>query len=338
LAIAVFSPFGGWLIDRMGTKKPFVAGLLIYGAAGGTGFFVSSFITLLISRIVVGLGVALFYNAITVMILNLYSSIERDRVMGFRASANSAGGIAWPLVGGALGSLTWQHPFLIYTLGILLGLTALFSIPDTHAVPDAGQSTRTPSAEIGTASLLKKEPIFFLIYLSVLVTYLLLYAFVLYLPMLLASVDISKPFIISIYISVLSAAAGITALLYGKARSALSHQAIITIAFGCMVLGFLSFALFHVPLFWMIGLILYGAGFGFAIPCLMVWTGEIAPGPVRGRMTSYIGLSGFLGQFLAPLLFGPVMSRFGMYSIYYLGAGLPFLLIIAFLLVPKKAS
>jgi len=31
-----------------------------------------------------------------------------------RSSANSVGAVIWPLVGGALGTLSWQAPFGVY--------------------------------------------------------------------------------------------------------------------------------------------------------------------------------------------------------------------------------
>lgn len=121
LFIALFSPIMGVAIDRLGPKKLFAFGLVVYGFAGGSGLIINDFLTLLISRAFLGIAVAAFYNAITVLIYNLYDGKARDSVMGWRGSTNSLSALIWPLIGGALGGISWHLPFSIYLLGIPLG-------------------------------------------------------------------------------------------------------------------------------------------------------------------------------------------------------------------------
>ncbi|MEJ2251599.1 MAG: MFS transporter, partial [Candidatus Lokiarchaeota archaeon] len=70
LFIAIFSPIFGLLIDRIGTKKVYIFGLSLFGISGGLGVFLNSYWPLIVSRIFLGIGLAAFYNSITVMILN----------------------------------------------------------------------------------------------------------------------------------------------------------------------------------------------------------------------------------------------------------------------------
>jgi ACDE family multidrug resistance protein len=91
LFIAIFSPLFGNVIDRMGPRKPYIFGLILFALAGGAGLFIKSFWVLIISRAFLGIGVAAFFTSITVIILNLYEGTQRDKVMGWRASANSLG-------------------------------------------------------------------------------------------------------------------------------------------------------------------------------------------------------------------------------------------------------
>ena len=102
LFVALSSPLVGICIDRIGTRKPFIFGLILYAIGGGSGLFITSYWLLIASRAILGIAVAAILNSITVMILNLYKGAERDKIMGWRGSANSFGGIAWPLMGGCL--------------------------------------------------------------------------------------------------------------------------------------------------------------------------------------------------------------------------------------------
>ena len=130
-------------------------GLVLYGMAGGSGLLIDSYWVLIASRAVFGIGVAAILNSITVTILNLYIGSGRHKIMGWRASANSFGGMLFPMIGGALGSLSWHVPFAVYLIGLPLGFLALITIPETHR--DRSQDT----GEIGSVlKVFKKGAIY----------------------------------------------------------------------------------------------------------------------------------------------------------------------------------
>ncbi|MFC1958277.1 MFS transporter, partial [Chloroflexota bacterium] len=124
LFVALSSPLVGIFIDRIGTKKPFIFGLILYAIGGGSGLFINSYWLLIAGRAILGIAVAAIMSSITVIILNLYEGSERNKIMGWRGSANSFGGMLFPLIGGALGSLSWHLPFAVYLVGLPLGLLA----------------------------------------------------------------------------------------------------------------------------------------------------------------------------------------------------------------------
>jgi len=74
--IVLASPLVGSLVDRIGPRRPFVGGLLVYALGGGAGLVVDSFYPLLASRVVLGLGTAAVYTSVTVLI---YTSSTRGR-------------------------------------------------------------------------------------------------------------------------------------------------------------------------------------------------------------------------------------------------------------------
>jgi len=58
LFMALFSPLMGSIIDRKGARRPYIAALLCYGLAGGSGLLINSFWVLLVSRACLGIGLA----------------------------------------------------------------------------------------------------------------------------------------------------------------------------------------------------------------------------------------------------------------------------------------
>lgn len=54
--------------------------------------------------------------------------------MGWRGSAQSLGGAAWPLIGGALGGLSWHLPFAVYMLTIPIGVIAIVVLRESPAL------------------------------------------------------------------------------------------------------------------------------------------------------------------------------------------------------------
>ncbi|MEF8825803.1 MAG: MFS transporter, partial [Halapricum sp.] len=143
--IVVVSPIAGVIVDRVGPRRPYILGLFLYGIGGGAGLAVESFVPLLLTRIVLGVGVAFVYTGITVLLYTLYEGQRMERALGLRTGANSVGASVWPLVGGALGTISWQAPFGVYLVAIPLGLAAMVLIPETEygaAVPDRETNRR----------------------------------------------------------------------------------------------------------------------------------------------------------------------------------------------------
>ena len=158
----------------------------------------------------------------------------------------------------------------------------------------------------------------------------LLYTIVVFLPQLLETMGISNPFFISLFISTSALSAGLTSFMYGRIKSRLSYKMIVLIALALWTVGFTTIS--QVFSGWLIAasIALVGIGLGMVFPTVMVWVGEIVPVSFRGRIISYLGTFGFIGQFLAPVIFAPVVLLSGLNGVFLVAGGLCALL---FLLV-----
>ena len=318
LFMALFSPLMGSIIDRKGVRRTYIATLFLYGIAGGSGLLIDSFWVLLISRACLGIGLAGVFAGINVLILNMFEGNERDRVMGWRGSAQSLGGIIWPLLGGALGAISWRLPFAVYMVAIPIGLLAMAGVPEPKVHRQSG-----PSSQGGTSvlAIFRKTPVLFIIYGLNFFGSLLLYSIVVFMPQLLEGFGITSTFSIGLFITAMTASAGVTAFVYGKIRSRFSYERIVLMAVALWTLAFAVIS--QAPATWVIamGAALFGVSQGLVLPTVMVWVGAVVPASFRGRFSSYLGTFGFIGQFLSPIVFAPVFMKFAFKGVFMASAG-----------------
>ena len=318
LFMALFSPLMGSIIDRKGVRRPYIAALFLYGLAGGSGLLIDSFWVFLFSRACLGIGLAGVFAGINVLILNMYDGIGRDRVMGWRGTAQSFGGVIWPLIGGALGAISWRFPFAVYMVAIPIGLLAIAAVPEPIIQHRSGPNSQSSTSVL---TIFRNSPVLFIIYGLIFFGNLLLYSIVVFLPQLLESFGISSTFRIGLFITAMTASAGVTAFVYGKIRSRFSYQVIVTMAVALWMLAFTTISQACGSWIVVVAVALFGVSQGLIMPTVMVWVGAVVPPSFQGRFSSYLGTFGFIGQFLSPILFAPVFMQLGFKGVFLTGAG-----------------
>lgn len=338
LPVVVLSPAFGCLNDRIGRKPVFVFALLLYGLAGGSGYFITHLVAMLISRVLLGVAIAALGTTITTIIADIYKGPARDAVMGYRSSANSAGGIILPLIGGFLGTITWNTPFLAYFVGLPLGLIVWLTLPESKEIgmalsstsprPTRGESPQlhtslppdwkeTPKREVPSLrSLIRSTPLLLLNYAFIFLSMAHFYTIVIFYPQLLGSLGITNSFTIAILFLPASLIGTATSLAYSRLRRRLPYRTLALSAFACWVVAFslLSFT-HHLPL-WELGLAALGLGQGLALPTANAWVAHLTPPQIRGRAISGLYSSAYLGQFLSTFLYGPFLSPVGFQGLF----------------------
>lgn len=297
-SLAIAAPLVGRAIDRWSVRPALVWGLLVYGISGGAGLVTDSYALLLASRLVFGIGVAAVFAATSVALFELCRGPARDRVMGWRSSAISLGGLAWPLVGGALGALSWHAPFAVYLLGVPLAVACVAALP---AMP-----ARVAQPGAGLRALARQDLLGF--YAMQLVSAVLLYAVLVLVPLRLAELAVTDPLQVALCVAALSAAMTAIGFGYARLRARLGDRALLTLPFAVWVAAFVALSIVEHPALLGAAAGLFGIGMGVAVPALTVLVAEAAPASLRGRATSLSASATFLGQGASPLLFGPVVG------------------------------
>lgn len=324
LLIAATAPLVGALIDRMGTKRVLLAGLAAYGVFGGAGALATSYPLLLASRVLFGVAAAGVMNGLTVSLLNLWQGRARDTVMGYQATAISAGGVLWPIIGGILGGIGWREPFAVYLIALPIAVAAVWLVPDSRPgsrPASTGTSAgSTPTGELWMRDLLGRTPVLLWLYGLVFIVQLLLYSIIVFVPQRLDELGVTQPLIISVYIAVINVAAGLIGLVYGRIRSRLSYRRIFLTGTALPVAAFAVLFLATQPWMLLVGTPLFGLGMALALAAIPVRIGETVPQQARGRAISYMSSMLLLGQFASPVLLGPLSAPFGNRGVFLAAA------------------
>ncbi|MBB3661613.1 MFS family permease [Prauserella sediminis] len=302
VVIAAAGPLVGRLIDRYGVRRPLVAGLIVYGIGGSAGLITTDYPTLLASRVVLGLGAAVVFTGTTVALLSLYRGSERDRVMGWRSTATTIGGLVWPLLAGALGGVSWHGAFAVYFVGVPLGIAAIRFLPD-----DADRDGGAERAG-GAVRLLRRYPSLLGWYGLMLLMGLAMYSTAVFLPTRLAGIGVHSPLLVSLFMVASSLVAAVSGLLYARIRGRAGLGALLRFSLACWTVGFVLLAVTGVyPLVLVAGAV-FGLGNGLLLPVLTVLIGDTPSVHDRGTATSLSGTAMFVGQFASPLVFGPLIE------------------------------
>jgi len=145
LSFASLLLLAGGLADRLGAKRLFAAGLVLFTLASAACGLAPDAPSLIGARVVQGMGAALFMPSSLSILGRAYPDPRRRaQAIGIWSSLTAVAGASGPLVGGLLvGTLGWRSIFLLnIPLGIAGSLLAIWAIPQTP-------STERKSLDLG---------------------------------------------------------------------------------------------------------------------------------------------------------------------------------------------
>lgn len=127
IPMVVLMPLQASLGQRLGLRRMYILGLIVFGIGAFLTAVAPNFGWLLFSRVLQGMGYAALYPLALILIRTHFPSRRQGEVMGIWESAGGAAAIIGPMLGGVLVAfLGWQAVYI--TLGVIAGLGALLAI------------------------------------------------------------------------------------------------------------------------------------------------------------------------------------------------------------------
>ncbi len=333
LTIALFSPPLGILADRVGRVRVLVPALMLYALFGTAGAFMDSLVPLLVVRGLLGAASGGIAAASLGLLGGMYEGETRSQALGYATSALTIAGIAFPLLGGAVGAIHWQFAFYLYGLGLPLALLVAL-VFDQKLSPRAKSGEKGDSLKFG--AVLQDRRIWRVL-LTLGLASIAMYAVVIYAPLYLRQTIGAGAVVNGIVLATRAVGAALISA-FGAKRLVQTLGAAGT---GALGFGLMALTLTTIPLLHQLGGILvaavfFGAGFGLVLPTLYGTLANLAPPSLRSSVLAAGTGAGFLGQFLSPVLLGPILGYGGLESVFY-GAAIVALVSGVLLFAPSQS-
>jgi len=329
LFVVLSGPVSGFLTDRFGRKKVLVSALFLCGLSGSAGFLLSSLWMILVSRALVGLGIAGVTTATNALISDLFEGPARERFMGFQSAITGFNGVVFLILGGILSDINWHLAFLAYLPLLVLFPLAWIFIREPLAIKQHGD-------EIIEAKLqLDRKKVFIFA-----VTFLSQFAFVtvpIFIGYYLIGLLGANSTMVGIVGAISNAAAFLIGLIYGRIRQRMSFQNIFLISGLLMGLGLLAMGLAKSWFLIILAEVILGVCVGLNLSNLPTWlASEVSPF-VRGRANGIYVSMLYFGQFAGSILFTPLSQITGYPTVYFIVSGLSVLTGLGVMSLPREA-
>lgn len=325
LVIAVTASAVGVLVDRIGRRPVLLTGIAIYGAAGGSGLVATTLPGLLAGRVGLGLAVAAVLTTVTTLIGDLYRGADRDRMISRQAAVMGASGTLFTIISGLLAGIGWRWSFALYPAAWVLvpavvrllprrvggapsgppapaGGTRVVSGPGTVSDPD-----RIPAPVRATPGR-RGGPVVITVTIGLLAAVqVVFYLLPVQLPFVLEETFALPPRWTGLFIALPPLAYALASLTSSRVAAGRRRASVVSLAFlvtgaGYLAVGTASSLAVVAP-----GLVVGGAGLGLIVPNLVGWVAQAASPEARGRLMGIMTSALFLGQFLSPLVWAPVV-------------------------------
>lgn len=121
-----FAPVSGRLVDRLGSRRVYLSGLLIVALTTGLVAFVGEYWHILLLRAVAGVGSTMFTVSAMGLIVRLSPPEIRGRCSSLYATAFLLGNVLGPVLGAMLSVLGMRAPFAIYGAAVFLAAVVVW--------------------------------------------------------------------------------------------------------------------------------------------------------------------------------------------------------------------
>lgn len=298
LAIAILAPFLGHLLERFKRTHALMAALAFFALAGSAGLYLPDIYSLLASRFLLGIGIAVLMILVTTLVGDYFKDEQRHRYMGLQSAFTSVGGLLFLLGGGALSDIDWRYPFGIYLVGVLFIPLVMMHIKEPrypHVLPEEGEVQP------------KLLGIYFLAFVLMLVFYILPTQ----MPFLMMNHFGADGKLTGMIIAMAFIFNALGAMTFAKLKKRFEFGHIYLIGLGIVALGFLLIGNVNdVHLFFFTSPIL-GFGGGVLMTNITAWMLHRSHAAKRVKSSGYLTSSLFMGQFFSPILFHPAVDYFG---------------------------
>ncbi|GGA17248.1 MFS transporter [Salipiger profundus] len=310
LMVAILAPFAGALADRFGRRLQLLLGVALFAVAGTAGLYIPSLKLLFVSRLFLGVAVAMIMTAQTALIGDYFKGEKRSNFMGLQIAATNFGGLVLLVLAGWLASFSALAPFAIYGIALVYLPVMMLKLEKSDRSASKVETPASDGEENWVATLL-------LVIVLAGLCFVCFYLLPTQAPYFLASIGRPEPQAAGLLMGSMTLAGGIVSLFFGRVRMRLGRAATPALGFLGFATGFILFGFSEGLGLALLGSAFIGAGGGLLMPTFLGLAVGIAPAHRRGLAAGAITTSIFTGQFLSPFASTPLIAALGYATTFF---------------------
>ena len=330
LMIIPFSFVSSYLTTKITKRSIVLIGLIIYMIGGVGPQFVSTIEAIIALRLLLGIGVGLLMPLADSLINDHFEGKERTKMMGYNSAFSNFGGILTMLFAGWLATLSWEAPFNVYLLGLVIFILVFLYLPK-------GQIQK-PSKSEGKIKMPKAVYIYGFAMGGIMLAY---YSVSTNMALFLEQNNLGGSAIAGTVVAFSTVGGMITSLLLFQIDLTLKKY-LIPVMLLIMGVAFLTITLTNSIALVMISVTLIGLGQGSLFPFLTLKILDVVKVHQADKAMAIASSLIFLGQFISPVILDSIGSLVGMPTIRFqyglLGSIILIFVFINFFTISKNKS
>ncbi len=303
LCVALFSPYAGFLADKIGRRKLLIVFSILYGIGGVLPFFVESFTALIIGRLILGVGEAFILTIANILLGDYFEQSRRNTWLMIQSIIGPVFGFFVINGSGQLAAIGWQYPFLLYAVTLIIPIGAFFYIFEPQEKAASVANPTQKAFNFSRKSLIK-------VFITTFIASVLYYVYTLHFSLALDKIGISDPKEVGKITAVASLMLPLGAIMF-KFLGTQSNRVQFGLMFTLIGIGLIGVGLSSNLNWVMASAIIQQIGCGMAIPVLIAYGLRSVPVEYRGRGMGVWSSGFFLGLSTSPFIVGFVRNLSG---------------------------
>ena len=309
LAVALVGFAMGALADRLGKVKVLATSLVVFTAAGAVGFLMeggsdTQLYILLVFRFVVGIGIAGISSAVTALIAEYYTGMDRIRALSYQSAAMGVGVLILEYTGGLLAEFSWREPFLVYLIGVPILLMVLLTMKEPRR-DEQGTADRVVPERKANKRLLT------ICYITIFVAMTMAFLLPTKMPTYLQTELAVSTSVTGLFLGVHGVTNACFSLMYRRFVQRLAPFTIIAIGFLLLAVALLTLEVSESIASSVVMMIVAGAGLGMVCPAVSNTLAGETTASTSGKIMGGYSTCLNLGQFSISLISVPLFAAVG---------------------------
>jgi len=298
------------LTQKFGSRKVVVGGLVISALSGATPLFISNFVIVMLSRIILGLGIGLLSPHAISLIAHNFDGEHRAKLLGYQVGISAGGNAILLMLAGILVTINWRFVFVLYLLLLIIAGLVFKNVPNDQPETIKNSSVKLPPNRWG-------------ILILAFLTYLLIWGVQLKLPTLFNIKGFGNSILLNWTLAAMNLGGLVAGLTFSKLHRRFNRYTLTIGYAGAAIAVFLLISTNNtfVAVF---AAIFFNYIYSYTGPYLVLVGHQNLTDPQINVMSSYITVSTIISAFFAPLVWNLVgkigVSSLTVNSLFWVGA------------------